>query len=400
MCPSAQPSAAVRRLWLAQLVSIAGDFLALFAVLSLASFRLHATPAQITGVSISYMLPLALFGPLAGVLADRWNPQHTMVSSDLIRAFLALLLVFATQLTQIYAILFALSAVSTFFIPAQTITIRALVPPQELLALNATLQQAMLITRILSPAVAGALVANAGPASCFYLDVVSFLVSALIISTARFPLPPRQRTQTRAVLTGLATGIRFILAHPAISFVMTAMASATFAISCFSPLIALFVRDILRADTRTFGVISALIAVGMLVGTTLVRRQKLTRPQSLITLSLAVVAAGIFLMGASTLAPITALGACVMGTGVGLLMAPAHTLIQSATPLPLVGRVSSGVISLISLAQIAGLIFSGQFAALLGLRHLFFTSATLLLALALLGARSAPLTQTHAEQTR
>jgi DHA3 family macrolide efflux protein-like MFS transporter len=140
----------VARLWAGQLISIAGDFLAIFAVLTIASFRLHGTPSQITGITISYMLPLALFGPLAGVLVDRWNPKRTMVASDLIRAGLALLLVLAGQLNEIYAILFAISAVSTFFIPAQTVTIRTLVPREGLLAMNATLQQAMLLTRIAS----------------------------------------------------------------------------------------------------------------------------------------------------------------------------------------------------------------------------------------------------------
>src|SRR5438552_1665213 len=95
----------VRTLWLAQIVSVFGDFLVLFAVLSVASFRLHATPAQITFISIAFMIPFALIGPLAGVFVDRWNVKRTMIASDLIRAALALGLVFTTSLNQIYAIL-------------------------------------------------------------------------------------------------------------------------------------------------------------------------------------------------------------------------------------------------------------------------------------------------------
>ena len=76
----------MRRLWYAQVVSLLGDFLALFAVISVVSFRLHGTPAQVTGVQISYMLPLALLGPLSGVFVDRWPLKPTLVASDLIRA--------------------------------------------------------------------------------------------------------------------------------------------------------------------------------------------------------------------------------------------------------------------------------------------------------------------------
>src|SRR5215831_5693903 len=114
---------AVRRLSLAQVVSIFGDFLAIFAVLSYVSFNLHASPAQVTLISVSFMIPFALIGPVAGVFVDRWNVKRTMIASDLIRAVLALGLVFAASLGQIYAILFLLSTVSTFFVPAQSVTL-------------------------------------------------------------------------------------------------------------------------------------------------------------------------------------------------------------------------------------------------------------------------------------
>src|SRR5512136_2843300 len=95
-----------RTLWLAQFVSIFGDFLALFGVISLITFRLHGTVVQVTYVTIAYMLPLAFVGPVAGVFVDRWNVKSVMILSDLIRGGLALLLVFVTDLHQIYAIFF------------------------------------------------------------------------------------------------------------------------------------------------------------------------------------------------------------------------------------------------------------------------------------------------------
>jgi MFS transporter, DHA3 family, macrolide efflux protein len=63
----------VRRLWMAQAISVFGDFLAIFAVLSYVSFQLHASPAEVTGISFAFLLPFALVGPVAGVFVDRWN---------------------------------------------------------------------------------------------------------------------------------------------------------------------------------------------------------------------------------------------------------------------------------------------------------------------------------------
>src|SRR5580765_2251922 len=107
----------MRRVWFAQLVSLFGDFLALFAVISVVTYRMHGTPQQVTGVQIAYMLPLAILGPLSGVFVDRWPLKPTLVTSDLIRAGFVLALFVATSFWQIYIVLAALSCVSSFFAP-------------------------------------------------------------------------------------------------------------------------------------------------------------------------------------------------------------------------------------------------------------------------------------------
>src|SRR3954468_914969 len=104
----------MRRVWYAQLLSLLGDFLAVFAVISVVTYRMHGTAAQVPGVQLAYMLPLALLGPLSGVFVDRWKLKPTLVASDLIRAALVLLLFLATTMGQIYAVLVALSCVSSF----------------------------------------------------------------------------------------------------------------------------------------------------------------------------------------------------------------------------------------------------------------------------------------------
>src|SRR5215510_15216558 len=94
----------IRRIWYAQLVSLFGDFLALFAVIAVVSFRMHGTPSQVTGLQIAYMLPIVFVGPVAGVFVDRWPLKPTLIASDLIRAVLALMLIPATSVWQVYQI--------------------------------------------------------------------------------------------------------------------------------------------------------------------------------------------------------------------------------------------------------------------------------------------------------
>ena len=74
--------APMRRIWYAQTISVFGDLMALFAVITVMTFDLHATPQQITGVQIAYLLPIAVLGVISGVFVDRWPVKTTLVSSD------------------------------------------------------------------------------------------------------------------------------------------------------------------------------------------------------------------------------------------------------------------------------------------------------------------------------
>jgi len=263
---------ALRRLWLAQLVSVFGDFLAIYAVFSVVSFKLHGSATDVSLVLVFYLLPLAVASPVAGVFVDSWSVKRTMIASDVTRAVLFVLLLFATSLWHIYAVLLAASTVSSFFMPAQSIAVRALVPREGLMSANALIQQAFQIMQIISPAIAGLLVAAFGANSCFALDTASFLFSAAMISTVMIghqPLPALKSLS--AVWTEMGAGVRFIFTHAAISFVVISMTSGMFAIRCFGALLAVYVRDVLRGGTTLFGNLGSLIGFGMILGSPLVR---------------------------------------------------------------------------------------------------------------------------------
>lgn len=374
----------MRRVWFAQLVSLLGDFLAIFAVISVVAYRMHGTPQQVTGVQIAYMLPLALLGPLSGVFVDRWPLKPTLVGSDLLRACLVLLLFGASSMWQIYMVLCALSCVSSFFGPAQSVAIRNYVPPSGLISANALMQMAMMGTRVIGPAAAGALVAAFGPSVCYAIDFASFLVSALLIGSVaivRPPAAPRAETannRVQAVIHDMGEGIRFIVHHAAMSFVVMAMAAGLFVIGCFGPLIAIYVREGLHAKAGTFGMVSAMVGTGMMVGMPVVRRLSGTVSNApLVLAGLAGIGLGALLLGAFTFVPTAMLATFTLGFTFAGVIVPAQTLLQKETPHALMGRISSTVMSVVSFAQLLGLILSGVLAQVLGVRAVFFLCAAL-----------------------
>jgi len=378
---------AVRRLWLAQLVSIFGDFLAVFAVFSVVTFQLHGTATQVSMILVAYLLPLAVFSPLAGVFVDKWNVKWTMIASDVIRGVLILGLVVLRDLNAIYAIFFLLSTVSSLFVPAQSVAVRALTPMAGLMAVNALMSQAIQGSQIISPSIAALLVSWVGANSCFLFDSLSFFFSAAMIAGLVIERAPSPTTQAaRSVLSSMREGMAFIFGHAAISFVIISMTAGMFGVRCFGALLSIYVRDILRAKVSLFGILSSLIGIGMITGTQILHRfaRKISAGH-LVIYGLAGMGFAVLFTALFGRVSTTVIGMLGLGFGTAFIMIPAQTLLQQETPHELLGRVSSSLMSLLAMSQVLAMFVAGPVAQLIGIRNLYFGSAALLVGIGIVG---------------
>lgn len=375
----------VRRLWIAQIVSVFGDFLAVFAIIAEVTFRYHGTATQVAMVLVAFMAPFAIVSPLAGVFVDRWHPKQSMIASDVIRGVLVLLLVFVHNLYAMYAILFAMSVVSSFFVPAQSIAVRTLVPMAGLMAVNGLMSQAQQGSMIVAPSVAGGLVELFGANSCFIYDSFSFFFSAAMVMTLAIHRQA-QATQSSAVLDSMRQGFGFILKHPTISFVILSMTAGMFAMRCFGALLSIYVRDVLHSTSAVFGVLNTLIGVGMIVGTQLLTRFARHIPQQNLVvyglggMGIAVLITAIFGSMASTAA-----GMLGLGLFASAIFVTATTLIQHETPHELLGRVMSSMMSLVAGSQVISMFVAGPVAEKIGIPNLYYASAAMLVVIGIVG---------------
>jgi MFS transporter, DHA3 family, macrolide efflux protein len=406
--------ATIRRLWFAQIVSVFGDFLALFAVITVMTFKLHASAQQVTGVQIAYLLPIAVLGVLSGVFVDRWPVKPTLVSSDFIRAGLCLLLLLVHNIYGFYAVLAAISVFSSFFQPAQGIAIRSAVPRHGLRSANSLMQQVMYVMRIVGGPVATFIVSRFHEQTCFIIDSISFIASGTLIASLALILPPKNGTAPAAaqepsvgqektgiarILEDMKEGASFIFHHAALLFVIVALASGMFVMGCFGPLIAIFVRDTLRASTNIFGMASAMIGLGLLIGISLLNAfAKNVKNTTLVysglsgislgTLLMAIAPHIVFQLGSHSIAidvVFTIVGCFLVGFSVGGIVIPSQTMIQQETPQAMLGRVGSTVMSFIFSAQIAGLVLSGVLANLTSVRSVFAICTAMLAILIVAG---------------
>jgi MFS family permease len=263
------------------------------------------------------------------------------------------------------------------------VTLRTLVPRESLLAANAMMTQAFYIVRLFSPFAAGALISALGEKACFYLDTASFVFSAFMISTLVVVRPQSQTEKTVDKLTqDFLEGNRFIFTHSGLSFVFLAMAVAMFVLSSFSPLISIYIRDSLAAGPFLFGVISSMVGIGLIVGSSVMARFR-NFPKPLVVLcGLVALGLGAGLLGTFQNRFMAGVSTFAMGFAISFVLVPAQTMSQQETPPAMMGRVSSTFMSMISLAQVLGLLLSGYLAQTLGIRPLFVASGLALFIIA------------------
>ena len=196
-----------RQLWLGQVVSQMGDW---FDTIALYTIILNLTGSgrNVGLLMVARFVPSFVFGPLSGVVADRFSRRSIMILSDLLRAVVVLgflLVRRADQLWIIYVLTVLQLGLSTFFEPARTAAIPSIVSDRELVAANAISSVTWSTMLTLGAAIGGVVTGLFGTNAAFVLDSLSFVASAALIGSISFPKrAPRQKTK---LTVGKALGI-------------------------------------------------------------------------------------------------------------------------------------------------------------------------------------------------
>lgn len=177
------------RLFLAGIVNGIGDRFSSVAVLAM---LLHLTGAgwAVGNTLAIRLIPALFFGPLGGWLADRFSKKTILVTTDLIRIGFALSFLFVHGKEDIWIVYMSsliLAAGETLYEPVRKSAIPQLVNKKLLVKVN-SLEQVMTGIVLITGALIGGVVSSIfGAPIAFWLNALSFLGSAVLISTILFP---------------------------------------------------------------------------------------------------------------------------------------------------------------------------------------------------------------------
>lgn len=203
-----------RHLFLAQVIALVGTGLATVALGLLAFDLAGADAGAVLGTALAIkMIAYVTVAPIASAFAERVPRRAMLVALDLIRAAVAVLLPFVTEIWQVYVLIFVLQSASAAFTPTFQATIPDILPDEKEYTRALSLSRlAYDLESVVSPMLAAALLAFISFHNLFAGTVIGFLISAALVVSVVLPSP--KPSQPRGIYDRTTRGIRIYLSTP------------------------------------------------------------------------------------------------------------------------------------------------------------------------------------------
>ena len=203
-----------RHLFAAQVIALIGTGLATVA-LGLLAFDLAGENAgMVLGTALAIkMIAYVGVAPVAAAFAERWPRRTMLVTLDLVRAGVALVLPFVSQIWEVYVLIFVLQSASAAFTPTFQATIPDVLPQERDYTKALSLSRlAYDMESLVSPMLAAALLTVISFQDLFVGTVVGFLASAALVVSVVLPAHPSP--QRRGIYDRTTRGLHIYLATP------------------------------------------------------------------------------------------------------------------------------------------------------------------------------------------
>lgn len=260
------------RLWLAQILSVAGSTITGVALPLTAVLALNATPAQMGLIGVMESLPNLLFGLFAGVWVDRVRRGPVLIIADLGRGLLLGSIPLAAwfgwlSFMQLLFVIFATSTLTIFFTLSSVSILPALVEKTQLVEANSKLAASDSVLSIAGPGIAGALIQLISAPLTIGVDALSYLLSAITLRGVMTAETPRSHPLMQGnIWHEIGEGIRELMRTPILRALTLSAAAGTFGGAVQSTVLVLFLTHTLVLEPTLIGMAFACGGVGSLIG--------------------------------------------------------------------------------------------------------------------------------------
>lgn len=221
-------------------------------------------------VSSLQFLPVLVFGPLGGVLADRFDKRRLLYATQISAAVLALVLgiLVATEVVEVWMVFLLASLLGFVTVvdnPTRQTFLHEMVGPENLTNAVSLNSVVINVARVIGPGIAGTLILTLGLAPCFFINTASYgavVLALFLMKQEHFYRQPRQQRRRGQ----LREGLRYVWATPAVRVPLLMMAIVGTLAYEFQVVLPLLARFTFHGDARTYGTMSALMGLGAVIG--------------------------------------------------------------------------------------------------------------------------------------
>jgi MFS family permease len=369
-------------IWSAALVSNVGSWMQTVAVGALVT---EATGKSAwTGiVAAAAFIPIGIFAPVGGALADRVDRRRYFIGTTIGETFFAVLLAVAVATGNgdpwlVTVLVFCGGVLTALGFPAYQAIIPELVPKEELLAAMSLGAAQYNLGRVVGPALAGVAILVGSYELAFAINAASFgavIVALLLSKFAERPHNPEETTLRHQI----ATGIRGALAEPGIRVAIVLIGITALLISPFIALIPAVAINLLHEGARGTSVLVTAQGIGAVVGALALTplANRFGRRRVLVADLAVLLPATIVLYYAApslwtSAVALVAVGAAYIGVLSGLM-----TVVQLRAPEALRARILSLYMVSLGVVYPVGAVIQGRLGDAFGLREIAIGAAVL-----------------------
>ena len=374
-------------------MSSLGDWIGVIAIAVFAE-KLGG-PGGVGIVMGARVLPGFIVGPLAGVIADRFNRKRTMVVADIVRGIILFSLPFVPTLLYLLVASMVLESLTLIWGPAKDASLPHFVKPSQLphanslslLAIYGPWPLASIIFASLS--VLGRFLGDhievleglqdSPAALALWMDSITFGFSALMISTLSIPATKRRagRLDLGDIKRDLVEGLRFVFTHKQVRPWLIGIGCTFAGAGAVFSLGVTFIRETLGGSPSSFGVVIGFLATGMIIGLLAAGvMAKRVKKDVLFSSSLLLLGGSLILFASmSGLGPAIPI-ASVLGFFGGVAYSTGYSLIQETTEDELRGRTFSAAYTVIRMGTLLGLALFPLLAEALPIYHVDVLNGT------------------------
>ena len=354
-------------LWSGQTVSLLTSSVVQYALLWHLTQR-TGSAAVLSLAALMGFLPMAVFGPFTGSLADRLDRRKIMIAADMAIAGAALILVLwgaagELPISLIYGALFLRALGTAFHQPCLNAVTPLMVPNEELDRCAGRTQAFQSVSTLASPALAALLYALMPLNLLIGLDVLGAVAGVIAVILARIPPTPRSEPDEKThVLRDTLEGLKYLYRQKGLFSLTMVAALLSFAYIPAASLYPLMVLNRFGGTTTHAGLVETGFSLGMLLGGILLAALRGPKRRIfLMAASLTVIGFTISGMGLLTPNGLIAFGVLTLLSGLAapFFQGPFMALLQRKVPPDYLGRAMGVSGSLMSLACPLGLAAAG-----------------------------------------